>query len=243
MNFSKEKQAMTELMEVLNKETTSAQFADLKQKNAQYENEQDEFAKRVTYLKYGFEVRTKSVLENVFPETKKILGEEDWIKLGGEYSYVQGRKFININQIGESFPEYLKTQISNAIILEAANFELTLYYSAISPTGNPLTNDSFSKLTEDSLIQTCPPVKLYSGKLTIEDPTWNLQKKKQTYIVFRYNRGIKAVPVEQNIAKAITLLLQPISMHEITTHNISENQLIKTLQFLMRNNLLEEIKC
>lgn len=242
MNFSREKQAMTELMEVLNEETTFAQFVDLKQKNIQYENEQDEFAKRATYLKYGFEVRTKSVLENVFPETKKLLGEEEWIKLGGEYSYTHARKFVNINQTGESFPEYLKNKKSNTLVLEAANFELTLYYSTISPTGNPLTNDSFSKLTEDSIIQICPPVKLYTGKLTIEDTAWGLQKKKQTYIVFRYNRGIKAVPVEQNIAKAITLLLHPISMHEITTHNISENQFIKTLQFLMRNNLLEEIK-
>ena len=241
MDYSKEKKALSSLLACLDG-LDKHDFIDLKQNNIPYKEGMDkEIEKRIEYLKYGFASRSRSVLENTFPETKIILGDSEWMRLGKEYAYNYAPKYVNINQIGEGFPKFLNKKIPNSLATESSRFEINLYFSSISSTGNFLTKENFSNLHDNSVLRLCPHVKIFSGYLDVNSSPWSKLDYKKFYVIHRVDRVIRTFTLQEKIAKTLSLFKKPLRLSDLTKKNISQSQIIETLTTGIQNSVFEEI--
>lgn len=242
MSLEAEKEAMNGLMALLSDELS---FSESKfwvlSKNNSFAEIDSEFEKRITFIRYGFEVRTKSVLENIFPHTKCLMAPEEWLNLGYNYCKNEAIKFVNINEIGEHFPKYLQTNSSNQLIIESAHFELLLYFSAKSGLGHHLTYASFDQLKDDSHIKLCDHVKIHSGLLEMNTHPWTISHAERTHLIFRTGQKVKSIPLEESLANVYKKLSIVSDISEIPDERINESDLIEFLQHALKYEILEVV--
>lgn len=100
---------------------------------------------RFKIFTYGFGARTKIALENQLPKTRKIIGEEDWNKIGQIYARTIATTFENLNDISFGFPSYLESIGQDKHIIDCAMIEVLCLKSVRSSIDNSCEKEAFLK--------------------------------------------------------------------------------------------------
>ena len=105
---------------------------------------------------YGFGARTKIALENQLPKTRKIIGIEDWNRIGQTYARMIAPTFKNLNDISLGFPDYLESVGQDKHIRDCAIIEVLCLKSVRSSVERLYEKETFLKhfeMGEEVLLQ------------------------------------------------------------------------------------------
>ena len=94
---------------------------------------------------YGFGARTKIALGNQLPKTRKIIGDEDWNRIGQIYARTIAPTFKNLNDISFGFPSYLESLGQDKHIVDCATTEVFCLKSVRSRIEKPYDREAFLK--------------------------------------------------------------------------------------------------
>jgi len=222
-----------------------ASFSDQKT-NQSYQSQNsdqgmEKLIHRLEYLKYGFGVRTKITLEDIFPNTKILIGEKNWNSYEKDYSEIGSRKYINLNEIGLGFPTFLKNSQVPTFIYDASRLELLMQDSILNLKESGMSQEDFPKINENDILFLRSDVRFFEGYLNVLSNPWTESMKPMEYILFQLRQesktSIQILTLQDGLMSTIKAWDRK-SIQEMT-ELFSKEDLIKSLSFLGSYQLIK----
>ncbi|MGE4107330.1 MAG: putative DNA-binding domain-containing protein [Bacteriovoracia bacterium] len=194
----------------------------------------------------GYSLRTQSAMEEIFELLPKLIGEEEWHRLGGAYVRLRPSKNYSFNHIGESFPEFLDQLGVDRRWLAVADFELKIWHSFHAHQKEiMLRPDALTQISGDTQFLLQDSLFLFESEWNVAE-IWKrrnsispLENKKEYSFIFRDHDSVTVEIIDKHLFEFLNSLKTGSTLGKaLDKYMITSEALSKVLHRLVSKEII-----